>query len=169
VAQTAWGPLPFALWHTRVGEASSSATRDTTATVNANESVVIANAFAWVGALNRTRASRGTERVGSDPLLATLAQERAEQMARAGAVLHARGAGDDPRSRAERAGVATERLAENVVRARTLAEAFARLQQSPAHRAQREDAAMDAVGVGIARRDEVVYVVELLAQRPRLR
>ena len=73
--------------------------------------------------------------------------------------------GDTPVDRLRAAGATAERVAENLARARSLAVAHARIARFAAHRANLLDAAVDAVGVGVAHAGAWLYVVELLATR----
>ena len=66
------------------------------------------------------------------------------------------------------AGVTADRVAENLARGRTLAEAHRRLTRSPSHRANLLDEGLDAMGFGVARLEGVIYLVELFAARPSM-
>ncbi|MDB4931337.1 MAG: SCP-like extracellular protein, partial [Myxococcaceae bacterium] len=91
------------------------------------------------------------------------------RLAALGVVSHRPTPDDGPIERLERAQVAAERVAENVARAASLTDAHARWMGSPSHRANVLDAALDAVGFGVAARAGEIYVVELFATHPTLR
>jgi uncharacterized protein YkwD len=161
VAATAQGPLPFATWHITAGTPSSTSEPTTPRTP-------LADARALLVAINRARTQAAVPPLRHDPLLASLAHERATELAQQGLVTHAVAQDDTPVTRLRVAHVAADRVAENVARARTLTEASARLEGSPSHRANRLDPMLDAVGLGIAVTRQGVYLVELYAARPRL-
>lgn len=159
VADTAQGPLPFATWHVEVAGGAGPRTQGVEQPADARR---------VLAAINRARAQMAVPALRPDPLLAALAQERAEQLALRGEVAHALGVGDSPVERFERAHIAADRIAENVARAPSLGEAHAHLDASPSHRANRIDPALDSVGIGIAARDGNVYLIEIFAAHPRI-
>jgi uncharacterized protein YkwD len=102
------------------------------------------------------------------PLLEQVALDTAQSLASAGQITHHLH-DDSPQRRLARALIHCERLGENVVRATSLASAFAQLNASPAHRDVRDHHAFDSIAVGITRaHDGWFYVVELFAAHPAL-
>jgi uncharacterized protein YkwD len=158
VARTSQGPLPFATWHVTAGAPSPTVTRAPTAPIQGSQGVL--------ATINRARREAGALPLRPDPLLVTLAQARAAELALHGVVAHALGPGDSPVARLARAGVRADRIAENVARAGSLDEASRRLDASPSHRANRIDPALDAIGIGVAASTSGVYLVELFAAHP---
>lgn len=153
------GPMPVALWEERVGEGAAVAPA-----VDGS----ITNDRHLMRAINGLRRERGLPALRRDPLLDLVALAHARRLAASGTVAHTPAPGDTPVDRLRAAGVTADRVAENLARARSLAVAHARIARSPAHRANLLDAAVDAVGVGVAHAGGMAYVVELLATRPTL-
>jgi uncharacterized protein YkwD len=162
LAETSRGPMPFATWHVYAGN-GIVAVRE-----NADNVAQPTNAFQVLAAINRVRVRAGRETVRVDPMLTELARSRAATLAARGEVAHGLRRDDSPVTRLANAGISADRVAENVARARSVAEASARLDASPSHRANRIDETVDAVGIGIATVGEDVYLVELYAARPRI-
>jgi uncharacterized protein YkwD len=158
IATTDRGPLPFATWHARVGDARLARSAEHPAE----------NTFQVFAGINRARAAVGAAPLRRDPLLDAIAAERARTLAARGAIEHGTGSGDSPVSRMVRNRVGADRVAENVARGHSTADANARLAASPSHLANRLDPTLDAVGFGIATLGDDVYLVELYATRPRI-
>ena len=165
LAATPHGPMPFATWHVTAGAAPVV---DAAADAVPTTSPAPRSEYQWLAALNEARAQAGVPPLRADPMLGEIAGERARQLAALSLVAHVLGARDSPVSRLARAHVVVDRVAENVVRAATIADASQRLDASPSHHANRVDPSVDAVGIGVATVGEHVYVVELFAARPRI-
>lgn len=160
VAELDQGPIAFAQRTLVWGEPSSDASA---------APVHVRDERAWLAALNRARAQRGAPALRSDPLLAQVARARVQQRATRSTVAHALDAEDAGPDRALReAGVSTAQVAENIARAPSLDEAFARLDRSPAHRRTRMDASFDAAAIVAVQAQDGWYVIELFALRPAL-
>lgn len=167
IADTAYGPLPFATWHVTVGNPAPHGSSQFETNSETNSETISDPRQILVG-INRQRQAMGIPPLRPDPLLTSVATEYARQIAQRGLVAHSLTPGDSPAARLRSAWIVADRVAENVARAPTLAAANARLNQSPSHRANRLDPAIDAVGIGIAPANGQVYLVELFAARPRL-
>lgn len=150
------GPIPLATWHAPGDVAEPT------------DAPAVTSRGAMLAAINTLRDARAEPRMRLDPLLTDVAQRYAERLAARGSVTHAPSADDTPVTRVLAAGLRTDLVAENVSRARSLGEAHARLLASPSHRANLVHADLDALGIGVSRRDDQVYVVELMARRPSL-
>lgn len=158
MADRGQGPLAWATWHVRAGDAGAAeAVSDD-----------IASPRALVAAINAMRREAGAPGLRADPLLAAVAARYARALAQRAVIGHGVGEGDSPWTRLRDAHLHAERVAENVVRARTLTEAHVRLSNSPSHRANLLDPTLDAVGVGAFEATDGVYVVELFAARPAM-
>ncbi len=167
LGDTPGGPMPFATWHVRAAPSG-----DAIVTAPSPAGPVVegpSDARSLFVSINRDRSLAGQPALRPDPLLASVADERAHELASIDRVAHALTASDGPGERLLRAGLAADRLAENVARAPSVAAADRRLDGSPSHRANRLDPGVDALGVGVARRGNVVFVVEMFALRPRMR
>jgi uncharacterized protein YkwD len=158
VADAGMGPIPWARQTVQVGsteEASSSSSCG-----------VVTDGRTWLAALNVARAQDGVDPLRPDPILASIAMDRARLRAEQSTVAHALTEGDAPDAYLARRGIRAERVAENVARARSACEAFDRLGASPSHRRNRGSSALDAVGIGLWRAEDGWYAVELFALRP---
>ncbi len=122
----------------------------------------------WLTALNRARATLGAQALRNDPLLLAVARTRARACAAQSTVAHAVVEGDTPDAHLSREGIRSAQVAENVARAATLDEAFARLDRSPAHRRVRMDGSFDAAAIAAVQAEDGWYVIELFALRPAL-
>lgn len=128
----------------------------------------VGTADALVLAINDLRRRAGLGALRRDPLLGSVALGRARALAEALALSHGAEGSGPVEALASRA-VYARRVAENLARAPSLAEAHARLCASPSHRAVLLDPNLDALGVGVARTATGIYLVELFAQAPALR
>lgn len=158
VATFSWGPSPVATWVE--GDVLRAPDRD-----DRFDSWGPRQVYAAVNAMRR---DAGVAPLRRDPLLDEIATRHARHLATRGVIAHAPVEGVTPVERLREAGVTAERVAENLARGRTLAEAHQRLARSPSHRANLLDAELDAMGFGVARREGVIYLVELFAARPSL-
>jgi hypothetical protein len=128
----------------------------------------IRDARSWLVELNRARLAAGAPTLRADPVLQSIANERAATRARLAAVAHTLSEDDAPDAHLRREHVRAEQVAENVARASTLDEAFARLDRSPSHRRARMERSFDAAAIAAVRAADGWYVVELFALRPAL-
>ncbi len=158
VATFASGPSPVATWVE--GYARGVSERD-----DATEAWSLRQVF---GAINGLRRGAGVATLRRDPLLDEIAMRHAEHLAARGVIAHSPTEGVSPVERLREAGVTADRVAENLARGRTLAEAHRRLTRSPSHRANLLDEGLDAMGFGVARLEGVIYLVELFAARPSM-
>ncbi|MEZ4392377.1 MAG: CAP domain-containing protein [Polyangiales bacterium] len=117
--------------------------------------------------VNLLRARAGVSALRADPFAASIARDRAREMARSRRVAHVI-EGEDPVDSLARAGLRAGTVVELVGRAPTLAGAFTAIFTSPTHRERLEEPSVDALGVGTARADAQVYLVVILLSRPSL-
>lgn len=162
VADSEQGPIGWARRTIVVGAATERPRPS-----DEREAPAVRDARTWLVALNHQRRAAGTAAVRADALLQSIAESRAQMRARLSAVAHSL-SDDAPDAHLRREHIRTERVAENVVRAPSLAEAFARLDASPSHHRVRMDRAVDAVAIAAVHAADGWYVVELFALRPAL-
>jgi uncharacterized protein YkwD len=162
VANTDEGPIPWARRAIVVEGVQAQTTHEARTTGS------IRDARSWLVELNRARAAAGAPALRSDPVLQRIANDRAATRARLAAVAHTLSEDDAPDAHLRREHVRTELVAENVARAATLDEAFARLDRSPSHRRARMDRSFDAAAIAAVHAADGWYVVELFALRPAL-
>lgn len=163
VAELDQGPIAFAQRTLQWGEPESQRATSVASAPHVRDERT------WLAALNRARAQSGAPALRMDPLLAQVARARVELRATRATVAHALDAEDGGPDRALReAGVSTTQVAENLARAPSLDEAFARLDRSPSHRRARMDASFDAAAIVAVRAQDGWYVIELFALRPAL-
>ena len=115
-------------------------------------------------AANQERKAQGLHPLKWNPPLASAARAHAKEMARHNEVSHRLPGEAGLPARATRAGAHFHWLSENVVQARTAAEAHAQFVKSPAHRANLLDRDMNVVGIGVAIKSSQLFVVEDFAQ-----
>jgi hypothetical protein len=106
------------------------------------------------------RRERGLGPLKRSDDLDRIATRHAAQMAERGDALHDAGDGD-PVERAHAAGIAARLVGENVARAETAALAHRALWESPSHRGNMLSRHFRRIGVGVVKKDGVVWVVEL--------
>jgi uncharacterized protein YkwD len=157
LADTEAGPTPFATW--RYGD------RDDDARPEGDALWSDRHVLGAINALRRRVVARALRR---DPVLDAVASRHAETLARRGILAHIPSPEDTPLARLRGVGVVADRVAENLARGRTLTDAHTSLERSPSHRANLLDREVDTVGIGVARSEGAVYLVEVFAARPHL-
>lgn len=155
LADTESGPTPFATW--RYGARDGDATPGGDALWSDRH---------VLGAINALRRRVDAPALRRDPVLDAVASRHAENLARRSILAHVPSPEDTPLARLRGAGVVADRVAENLARGRTLTDAHASLERSPSHRANLLDREVDTVGIGVARSEGAVYLVEVFAARP---
>jgi hypothetical protein len=170
VASTTAGPQPWAqrAVHIRRDGVVEEGVVEPIARVDHDIASSVRDERTWILALNRLRERQGLEPLRVSPLLAPTARSRIASRARFRSVAHALGPGDEPDAHLSRERVTARRVAENIVRAPSLVEAFERLEQSPSHRATRRDDFVDSIAVSALRADDGWYVLELFAASPAI-
>ncbi len=116
-------------------------------------------------AANRERREQGLPALKWNSALAAAARAHAKEMARHDEVSHRLPGEPSLPSRAARAGAHFTWLSENVVKARSAAEAHTQFVKSPAHRANLLDRDMNLVGIGAVERGGQWFVVQDFAQK----
>ncbi len=115
-------------------------------------------------AANKERKAQGLPALQWNPALASAARAHAKEMAGHNEVSHRLPGEAALPSRATRAGAHFHWLSENVVQARTAAEAHAQFVKSPAHRGNLLDRDMNVVGIGVVVKRSQLFVVQDFAQ-----
>ena len=115
-------------------------------------------------AANRERRAQELPALKWSPALASAARAHAKEMARHNEVSHRLPGEPALPARVTRAGAHFQWLSENVVQARTAAEAHSEFVKSPTHRANLLDRDMNVVGIGVAIKGNQLFVVEDFAQ-----
>jgi uncharacterized protein YkwD len=116
-------------------------------------------------AANRERREQGLPALKWNGPLAAAARAHAKEMARHDEVSHRLSGEPSLPSRAAHAGAYFTWLSENVVKARSAAEAHTQFVKSPAHRANLLDRDMNLVGIGAVERGGQLFVVQDFAQK----
>ena len=116
-------------------------------------------------AANRERRDQGLPTLKWNGPLAAAARAHAKEMTRHDEVSHRLPGEPGLPSRAARAGAHFTWLSENVVKARSAAEAHTQFIKSPAHRANLLDRDMNLIGIGAVEHGGQWFVVEDFAQR----
>jgi uncharacterized protein YkwD len=115
-------------------------------------------------AANRERREQGLPSLKWNDALAAAARKHAQEMARQSTVAHVLPGEASLPGRATKAGVKFSSLSENVVQSTSADAAHSQFMKSAAHRANILDSDMDLVGVGVAQRDQQLFVVEDFAK-----
>ena len=114
--------------------------------------------------VNHERRAQGLPALRWNEALADAAQRHAQEMARQDSVAHALPGEPSLPSRATKAGARFSWISENIVQSTSAAGAHQQFMKSPNHRANILDGDMDSVGIGIAERHGLVFVVEDFAK-----
>ena len=121
------------------------------------------SAPAMVAALNAERATTGAPPLAEDPRLDALAEAHSFDMVRAGYFSHDSPTEGGPADRVTHAGLGWSAVAENIAINASPQAAEESLLHSPGHHQNMVDPAQRAVGIGIVRRGEQVWVTQLFA------
>jgi uncharacterized protein YkwD len=111
--------------------------------------------------LNGERRRAGLAPLLADEHLADVARAHTRDMVERRFFGHVSPAGVDLTGRLERAGLGTDRAAENLVRGSSSARAHAQLMESPSHRANLLDPDVTHVGIGVVERDGELLVTQI--------
>ncbi|MBR57894.1 MAG: hypothetical protein CMH54_07520 [Myxococcales bacterium] len=115
-----------------------------------------------IQATNQLRADYDRPPLTRDQRLETLAHQHARELSNRRLISHLDDSGRDVATRLRAAGIHSKQVGENVAAGLTLASIHRSLVQSPSHRRELLRANFDKIGVGIVRRNGVLFVVELL-------
>jgi hypothetical protein len=117
-----------------------------------------------LSAANQERASRNLPLLHRDPNLARAAAQHAQVMAAHASISHQFPGEPELSSRGASMGVAFSRISENVAEAPSAVQIHDMWMNSPGHRANLLDPAVDAVGIRVIDRDGELYAVEDFAR-----
>jgi hypothetical protein len=116
--------------------------------------------FALLDAANRDRAALGRHPLRWDPALAAAARQHALMMAHKGAISH-QFPGEAPmQDRARQAGAHFSLIAENVAEGPNLLGLHTQWMNSPPHRSNLLDPALNSVGISVVQAGNMLYAVE---------
>jgi uncharacterized protein YkwD len=166
IGEAADGPSVAALLVVSAGGASLASPADPVASDPADPAQAEAQVVAELSAL---RARHGLSPVVSSPELAAVARRHSAAMRAAGKVAHRLPGSPGPAERLARAGIAFQRVFENVAAAESALSAHRAAADSPAHRQNMLEPEVTRVGVGIEREPAAsagtrVYLTEILIQ-----
>mgnify|MGYP001556928712 CR=1 FL=1 len=122
-----------------------------------------------LAAANQDRAARGLGMLHRDPELARAAEGHAREMAAHGTVSHQFAGEAALTARVARVGVAFSEVSENVAESPNAVRIHALWMQSPGHRANLLDPAIDAAGISVVERRGEYYAVEDFAKTLRVK
>lgn len=109
---------------------------------------------------NRERKDQGLAPLKWDAQLARAARAHAQMMAQRNALSHQFSGELDLAARARQAGAGFGEIAENVAEGSTTARIHAQWMNSPPHRRNLLDPDLDSIGVGVAKRNGLVFAAE---------
>lgn len=112
---------------------------------------------------DRLRLQNGLPLLTSDSRLDSLAQKHAEELATRRTLSHLDNRGRNPRERMEGMGYRVQSSGENVAAGLTIEAIKSSLENSPSHRQGMLRKDVRSLGVGVAQRDGVLFVVQLFA------
>ncbi len=115
--------------------------------------------------VNRERTSRGLQPLAVDERLLAAAREHSELMARTGEVEHRIGHEQTVELRLGETGIHQSRLGENVAMTEDAPSAHDALMHSPGHRANILKPEYNAVGIGVVRSGDSIFVTQDFAER----
>ncbi len=118
-----------------------------------------------VDLINQVRTAHGLNPLATDERLTQAAREHTELMAQHSALSHQFEGEPSPQARVSNEGVSSDAEGENVDLNQTVAGAHDALMHSPPHRANILDSDYNAIGVGIIRVGDNVWVTEDFARR----
>jgi hypothetical protein len=132
-------------------------------TLAAAQSVDHTDVGAMVGAINAERARTSLPALTEDPRLDAIAESHSMEMARAHFFSHVSPSTGQPAERVTHAGLHWTTVAENIAINQSPSAAQQALLVSPGHHENMVDPAQRAVGIGIVRHGEQVWVTQLFA------
>ena len=131
--------------------------------INSADTPTVAEQY-LLSAANQERAARGLPQLHRDPQLARAAAQHAQSMAYHASISHQFPGEPDLSSRGAAMGVAFSLISENVAEAPSAVQIHTMWMNSPGHRANLLDPAVDVVGISVIERNGELYAVEDFAK-----